>query len=83
MTLAYPFSTTPTSFVVHLSGRGDRYVCCAIDALGVALNFFRSDEPMRAWWEANPTMEGAGTPVPEAFKLGERVFGGLLRGQKP
>src|SRR5439155_46191 len=35
--LAYPFSATPTSFVVHLSGRGDRYVCCAIDALGVAL----------------------------------------------
>ncbi len=34
--LAYPFSTTPTSFVVHLAGRGDRYVCCAIDALGVA-----------------------------------------------
>ena len=34
--LAYPFSTTPTSFVVYLSGRGDRYVCCAIDALGVA-----------------------------------------------
>jgi len=34
--LAYPFSATPTSFVVHLSGRGDRYVCCAIDALGVA-----------------------------------------------
>jgi len=34
--LAYPFSATPTSFVVHLSGRGDRYACCAIDALGVA-----------------------------------------------
>ncbi len=34
--LAYPFSATPTAFVVHLSGRGDRYVCCAIDALGVA-----------------------------------------------
>src|SRR6266849_5310771 len=33
--LAYPFSTTPMPFVVHLSGRGDRYVCCAIDALGV------------------------------------------------
>jgi len=28
-------------------------------------------------------MEGAGTPVSEAFKLGARVFGGLLRGQKP
>ncbi len=34
--LAYPFSTILTSFVVHLSGRGDRYVLCAIDALGVA-----------------------------------------------
>ena len=34
--LAYPFSTIPTSFVVQLPGRGDRYVCCAIDALGVA-----------------------------------------------
>jgi hypothetical protein len=33
--LAYPFSTIPTSFVVRLSGRGDRYVLCAIDALGV------------------------------------------------
>jgi hypothetical protein len=33
--LAYPFSATPTPFVVHLSGRGDRYACCAIDALGV------------------------------------------------
>ena len=38
---------------------------------------------MRAWWEANPTLEGAGTRVSEAFKLGERVFGGLLTGQKP
>ncbi len=38
---------------------------------------------MRAWWEANPTMEGAGTHVSEAFKLGERAFGGLLRARKP
>jgi len=38
---------------------------------------------MRAWWDANPTMEGAGTPVSEAFKLGERAFGGPLRDQKP
>jgi hypothetical protein len=37
---------------------------------------------MRAWWEADPTVEGAGTPVSEAFKLGERVFGGLLTGPK-
>jgi hypothetical protein len=38
---------------------------------------------MRAWSEANPTVEGAGTPVSEAFKLGERVFGGLLRSEEP
>jgi hypothetical protein len=34
--LAYPFSASPTPFVVDLSGRGRRYVCCAIDALGIA-----------------------------------------------
>ena len=28
-------------------------------------------------------VEGAGTPVFEAFKLGARVFGGLLRSQEP
>ncbi len=35
--LAYPFSASPTPFLVDLGdGRGDRYVCCAIDALGIA-----------------------------------------------
>ena len=35
--LAYPFSASPTSFVVDLGGRhGERYACCAIDALGLA-----------------------------------------------
>ena len=35
--LAYPFSAIPTPFVVDLGeGRGDRYACCAIDALGMA-----------------------------------------------
>ena len=35
--LAYPFSASPTPFVVDLGlGRGPRYVCCAIDALGIA-----------------------------------------------
>jgi len=35
--LAYPFSADPTPFVVDLgAGRGERYVCCAIDALGMA-----------------------------------------------
>jgi hypothetical protein len=38
---------------------------------------------MRTWREANPEVAGAGTRVAEAFKLGARVFGGLLRREKP
>jgi Alkylmercury lyase len=35
--LAYPFSAAPTAFVVDLGdGRGERFACCAIDALGLA-----------------------------------------------
>jgi hypothetical protein len=38
---------------------------------------------MRAWREANPAVAGAGTGVSEAFKIGERVFGGLVRREGP
>jgi hypothetical protein len=38
---------------------------------------------MRTWREVNPEVAGAGTRVSEAFKLGERVFGGLLRRGRP
>lgn len=35
--IAYPFSASPTPFVVDLGGgRGERYACCATDALGMA-----------------------------------------------
>ena len=34
--LAYPWSGTPTAFVVRLSGGRERWACCAIDALGIA-----------------------------------------------
>jgi hypothetical protein len=35
--VAYPFSAAPTLFVVDLGrGPGERYACCAIDALGLA-----------------------------------------------
>lgn len=33
---AYPFSASPTPFVVRLAGGEERYACCALDALGVA-----------------------------------------------
>jgi Alkylmercury lyase len=34
--LAYPFSTAPTAFVVGLEDGRERFVCCAVDALGVS-----------------------------------------------
>ena len=34
--LAYPWSGTPTAFVMGLSGGRERWACCAIDALGIA-----------------------------------------------
>jgi len=36
---------------------------------------------LRAWRATNPEVAGAGTPVSEAFKLAERIFGGLLTGE--
>jgi len=32
--IAYPFSASPTAFVVGLAAGGERYACCAIDASG-------------------------------------------------
>jgi hypothetical protein len=34
--LAYPFSASPTAFVVRLPDGRERYACCATDALGIA-----------------------------------------------
>ena len=34
--IAYPFSASPTPFVVRLAGGKERYACCAMDALGIA-----------------------------------------------
>ncbi|MEX2223967.1 MAG: organomercurial lyase [Candidatus Rokuibacteriota bacterium] len=45
--LAYPFSASPTAFVIDLGeGLGQRFVCCAIDALGIAPMLGR---PVRIW----------------------------------
>ena len=34
--LAYPFSTAPTAFRARRPEGGERFICCAIDALGLA-----------------------------------------------
>jgi hypothetical protein len=44
----------------------------------VTINFFRSEEHLSAWRDANSTVEGAGTTVTDGFKLGRHIFGGLL-----
>jgi len=36
VTLAYPFSAAPTGFVARRAGGSERFICCAIDALGLA-----------------------------------------------
>lgn len=33
--IAYPFSASPTPFVVRLADGRERYACCAVDALGM------------------------------------------------
>jgi hypothetical protein len=44
------------------------------------LNFFRSEEHLRTWWEATPEVDGAALPLVEGFKVGKRIFGDLLGG---
>jgi hypothetical protein len=34
---------------------------------------------VRSWWEAHPDVPGAALTVDEAFVLGRRIFGDLLR----
>jgi hypothetical protein len=34
--IAYPFTASPTPFIVRVPDGNERYTCCAIDALGVA-----------------------------------------------
>ncbi|PYO01860.1 MAG: hypothetical protein DMD91_06255 [Candidatus Rokuibacteriota bacterium] len=34
--IAYPFSASPTAFIVRLPDGRERYACCATDALGIA-----------------------------------------------
>jgi len=34
--IAYPFSASPTPFVVRLADGDEQYACCATDALGIA-----------------------------------------------
>jgi hypothetical protein len=58
--LAYPFSAAPTVFVVRLEDGRERFVCCAIDALGVSPML---GEPVRVVSECHHCREPIGFPV--------------------
>jgi hypothetical protein len=42
------------------------------------LNFFRSEDELRRWWEGSPGVAGAGATIADGFALGRQVFGDLL-----
>jgi Alkylmercury lyase len=58
--LAYPFSAAPTAFVVRLVDGRERFVCCAIDALGVSPML---GEPVRVVSECHHCREPLEFPV--------------------
>jgi len=64
--------------MVWVGERGDvrRRACTSIC---LTLNFFRSEEHLRGWREAHPDVLGAAATLAEAFKLGAKIFGELLR----
>ena len=63
--------------MVWVGERGDvRKKACA--SFCMTLNFFRSEEHLRSWWEAHPDVPGAAAVLDEAFTLGAKVFGKLL-----
>lgn len=58
--LAYPFSAAPTAFVVRVDDGRERFVCCAIDALGVSPML---GEPVRVVSECHHCREPIEFPV--------------------
>src|SRR5262249_29398021 len=60
-------------------GEGERRVSTGTST---TVNFFRSEEHLKAWRAANPETVGAGATVAEAFKLARRIFGGVLQGAR-
>jgi hypothetical protein len=134
VTLAYPFSGTPTAFKVVMPDGRERYAICAIDALGIpamlgkpvtirsrchhcgapleiptspegpignadvivwvgerdtrkkacasfclTLNFFSSEAHLQSWRETHHGSPGAAAVLEEAFRVGAKIFGELLR----
>lgn len=63
--------------MVWVGQRGDIHKK-ACTSICLTLNFFRSQEHLRAWREIHPEIPGAAVFLEEAFKLGAKIFGELL-----
>lgn len=64
--------------MVWVGERGDlgKKACTSIC---LTLNFFRSEAHLRSWREAHPDVPGAAAILEEAFNVGAKIFGELLR----
>jgi hypothetical protein len=72
--IAYPFSASPTPFVVRVPGDKERYACCAIDALGIA-PMVGSRVEIRSWCHHCRTPLGV-SAAPDG--LGPDAYGVML-----
>jgi hypothetical protein len=60
--LAYPFSASPTPFVVQLADGKERYACCATDALGIAPMIGQAVEVRSSCHHCNAPLTFSATP---------------------
>ena len=60
--IAYPFSASPTPFVVRLPDGRERYACCATDALGFARMVGHAVEILSSCHHCGTPLEFAATP---------------------
>jgi hypothetical protein len=70
--LAYPFSTSPTSFVVRRADGRERFTCCAIDALGIAPMLSEDTEIMTRCHHCRAPLRfpvGPAGPAPDAHDV--------------
>jgi hypothetical protein len=70
--LAYPFSTSPTPFVIRRADGRERFTCCAIDALGIAPMLNEDIEVVTSCRHCNAPIRFAVSPEgpsPEAHEI--------------
>jgi len=60
--VAYPFTASPTPFVIRLPGGAERFACCATDALGIAPMIGQAVQILSRCHHCQEPMEFAASP---------------------